>query len=100
AMFSPQYFMHTYAPDPLHRDAGLMVVGDFAFELMQPLPPVGDDPGTTLYRYRERYGAGPHSIAFYATDIPELDERLQAIGVRTTGGGLPAGATTLFTHPK
>ncbi len=97
SVFSPHCFMRGYAPLPLHRTAALLNISDTVIEPMQCLPPVGDEPATTMYRFVDRFGPRVHSMAMLVSGAPELAERFEAAGVRWTDGGLP---NHVFPHPK
>jgi catechol 2,3-dioxygenase-like lactoylglutathione lyase family enzyme len=96
-VFSPHCFMRGYAPLPLHRDAALLNIADTVIEPMEPRPPEGDDPATTMYRFIDRFGPRVHSLALLVTGADEIAGRLDEAGVRWTDGGL---ANHVFPHPK
>lgn len=97
-LFAPHCYYRGYAPLPLHRTASLFVIGDFVIEPMQPHPPEDGHPGTTIFRLFDRFGPCVQNIAFYATGLDAIAERMQRRGIRITNGG--QGSKILFGHPK
>jgi catechol 2,3-dioxygenase-like lactoylglutathione lyase family enzyme len=97
AIFAPHIWYRGYERHVNNREAALMAIGDYVIEPMLPHAPFDDRPPTSHFRYLDRFGDGIHSLAVYATGLPEIRERLEAAGVRATDGGME---TTIFTHPK
>jgi len=95
-LFGPLVYYRGYSPH-WHRNASLMAIADCVIEPLQPLAPEGGQPGTSWFRYMDRFGPRVHNVAFYASGLDELGARLTARGVRYTDAGV---STTLFIHPK
>ena len=96
AVFSPLCMMRNYA-ELWHRHAAIYVIAETSIEPMECLPPRPGDEATSWYRYAEKFGPRVHNMAFYADDLEDLTQRLEAAGVRTTDAD---SGTTLFCHPK
>jgi hypothetical protein len=94
--FAPHCFYRGYSPH-WHRQAAIYVMGEFVIEPLQPLPPEGDAPASSWYRFMERYGERVLNVSFYATDLPGLAARLAENGIGSTDAGNPS---TLFIRPK
>lgn len=97
SLFAPHCFYRGYEPLPLHRTASLYVIGDFVIEPMEPHPPEEGERATTIRRFLDRFGPCVHSLAFYATELDAVAERMEARSVRVTDGGQES---VLFGHPK
>jgi catechol 2,3-dioxygenase-like lactoylglutathione lyase family enzyme len=96
ALFSPLCMMRNYSSH-WHRHAAIYVIAETSIEPMHVLAPEPDDEATSWYRYMDRYGPRVHNMAFYADDLGELAQRLEAAGVRVTDAG---SGNTVFCHPK
>jgi catechol 2,3-dioxygenase-like lactoylglutathione lyase family enzyme len=94
-VFSPMCVMRNYSSH-FHRHAAIYVIAESAFEPMEALPPLPGTEPTSWYRFMERFGARVHNMAFYVEHMDDLEQRLQAAGVRTTY----AGSDSLFCHPR
>ena len=97
SVFSPLCMMRNYS-DHWHRDAAIYVIANAAIEPMECYGPRDGEPGTSWYRYFERFGPRVHNTAFYVDDPAALERRLTEVGVRTTDGG--SEGSTVFAHPK
>ena len=91
------------------RDASLELIGaDYVAEPMAPPGGENEVPlqETMLGRFLTRHGQHLHSIAWYATDVLPLWDRLTANGVRVNGGGgvplreRPEKAGAIYAHPR
>ena len=94
--FAPHCFYRGYSPH-FHRSAAILVVSEFVIEPLQPLPPVGEKPASSWFRFLQRHGPRVLNLSFYATDLAGLATRLTENGIGSTDAGNPA---TLFMHPK
>jgi len=94
--FGPHCFYRGYSPH-WHRQASIFVIGDFVIEPLQPLAPEGDAPGSSWYRFLQRYGERVLNVSFYASDLAGLAARLAENGIGSTDAGNPS---TLFILPK
>jgi catechol 2,3-dioxygenase-like lactoylglutathione lyase family enzyme len=95
SVFSPLCMMRNYS-EHWHRHAAIYVIAETSIEPMQCLPGPGPEP-TSWFRYAEKFGPRVHNMAFYADDLDDLGQRLEAAGVRFTDAG---SGNTLFCHPK
>jgi catechol 2,3-dioxygenase-like lactoylglutathione lyase family enzyme len=102
-VFALRYFFRRNYSAIEQRDASLGAIADYVVEPMAPSaePGAGEKP---VGRFRARFGAHLHSIAFYVRSVAEAWERLRARGARIVGeGGQALGrppAGPIYTHPR
>lgn len=98
--FACERIYHDYE-HVVRRTASLNIVADQCFEPMW----LTDDPADadrSLHRFKSRFGARLHSIAWYVEDITTFIRHLQGCGIRLTsltGKPMidPAGVEAVFT---
>ncbi|WP_326533637.1 VOC family protein [Pseudorhodoferax sp.] len=106
-LFSPCRFYRGYMKEAV-RHASLLAIGDAT--VVEPVQ-LADEPGaeqSPLGRFRARFGARLHSIAWYVDDLDSAVDTLLGHGVRLVDvAGRPiesreqaAGVKYVWTHPK
>lgn len=106
-LFSPCRFYRGYMKEAM-RHASLLAIGEAT--VIEPVQ-VADEPGaerSPLGRFKARFGARLHSIAWYVDDLENAVEALRKHGVRLVDvAGRPvetreqaASLKYVWTHPK
>ena len=109
-VFDSECFLDPSYSELEQRDASLEFIGpDYVAEPMAPPGGENESPlqETMLGRFLTRHGQHLHSIAWYATDVMPLWDRLTANGVRVNGsGGVPLrerpekSPGAIYAHPR
>jgi catechol 2,3-dioxygenase-like lactoylglutathione lyase family enzyme len=103
-VFDPTYMFRRHESPIDHRTASLLLIADFAPEPMTPYDNTAGKNGT-IGKFKRRFGARFHSLAFYCDSVAEAYERFRTAGVSVYGDG---GATLtsapdrggIYTHPR